>query len=393
MQERSSVSPLELFFDLVFVFALTGVTALMAGDTSARNLVRGVLVMAVLWWSWIGYTWLANVVRADEGFARVAMFFAMGSMFIVALTIPEAFDDLPGGLPGPVVFAVGYFFVRLMHLVTFWLASADDAQLRGQLLRFVPSMVAGTTLLLIASQLSGTAQTLMWLAALVADYLGTLFGGAGWRLNSASHFAERYGLIIIVALGESIVSIGIGVTALPISWPIVVGSLLGLAVSGLLWWAYFDTTTLAAERALSAATGETQIRLARGGYTFLHLPMVMGIVLISLGLKKVLNYVGDGSHHTLTDPLYGIPLVALFGGAALFLLGLAAFKVYVTRLMGPVNLGRITTAVVIVALIPLAWHLPALASLGLLTAALLALILFETVRFAEHRDEIRHGAH
>ena len=393
MQERSSVSPLELFFDLVFVFALTGVTALMADDTSARNLVRGVLVMAVLWWSWIGYAWLANVVRADEGFARVAMFFAMGSMFIVALTIPEAFDDLPGGLSGPVVFAVGYFFVRLMHLVTFWIASAGDPQLRGQLIRFVPSMLAGTTLLLIASQLSGTAQTLMWLAALVGDYLGTLFGGEGWRLNSPSHFAERHGLIIIVALGESIVSIGIGVTALPIAWPIVVGSLLGLAVSGLLWWAYFDTTTLAAERALSAATGATQIKLARGGYTFLHLPMVVGIVLISLGLKKVLNYVGDGSHHTLTDPLYGIPLVALFGGAALFLLGLAAFKAYVTRLMGPVNRARITTAVVLVALIPLAWHLPALASLGLLTAVLLALILFETVRFAEHRDKIRHGAH
>lgn len=392
-EERSSVSPLELFFDLVFVFALTGVTELMAGDDgSARNLVRGLLAMAVLWWCWIGYAWLGNVIRADEGFARVSLFVAMGAMFVVAITIPEAFDDLPGGLSGPVVFAVGYFFVRLMHLVTFWLVSADDPQLRRQLLRFVPSMATGTTLLLVASQLTGGAQTAMWVAALVGDYLGTLFGGEGWRLNSPSHFAERHGLIVIIALGESIVSIGVGVTRLPVSWPIIVGSMLGLAVSGLLWWAYFDTTTLAAERALAAATGERQIRLARGGYSFLHLPLVIGVVLLSVGLKKVLNYAGDGSHHSLTEPLHGTPLVALFAGPAVYLLGLAAFKAYVTATMGPVNVLRVATATVLLLLIPLAGLLPALAALGLLAAVLLSLVTYETLRFAEHREQIRHGA-
>ncbi|MDV7084711.1 low temperature requirement protein A [Rhodococcus sp. IEGM 248] len=390
VEERASVSPLELFFDLVFVFALTRVTDLMAEDPTGVNLLRGALVMAVLWWSWVGYAWLCNLVRADEGIVRVVMFGAMGAMFITALTIPEAFDDLAGGLDGPVIFALGYFVVRLLHLVMFWVISRTDPQLRGQVLRFAPSMITGTVFLLIASQLTGTAQTVMWILALAGDYIGTLIGGTDWRLRSVSHFAERHGLIIIVALGESIVSIGIGVASLPISWAIIVASLLGLAVSGLLWWSYFDVTSLAVEHAFEEATGARQIRIARNCYSFLHLPMVIGIVMLSLGLKKILSYVGDGNHHRLTDPLYGWPLIALFGGAALYLLALVAFKAYATR---SVTVPRIVTAVVLIALLPAVWHIPALATLGVLTAVLLAMIGYEMVRYDQPRDEIRHGAH
>jgi low temperature requirement protein LtrA len=237
--ERASVSQLELFFDLVFVFALTRVTDLLTNDTSAVGLLRAVLVLAVLWWVWVDYSWIGNFARADEGLMRVVIFTAMGAAFIIALTIPEAFDDLPGGLPGPVVFAIGYFAVRVIHWVAFWVLSREDPQLRRQLVRWLPSIALGTTLLLIASQAHGTAQTLLWLGALAGDYVGTLFAGEGWRLRSPSHFAERHGLIIIVALGESIVSIGIGVIDVPISWPIIVASLLGLAVSALMWWSYF----------------------------------------------------------------------------------------------------------------------------------------------------------
>lgn len=123
--ERASVTPLELFFDLVFVFALTQVTALMAQESTVRvtAVVRGTLILTVLWWCWVGYAWLFNVIRADEGVARAAMFGAMGGMFIAAITIPEAFDDLPSGLPGPAVFAACYFVVRAMHILMFWLAS------------------------------------------------------------------------------------------------------------------------------------------------------------------------------------------------------------------------------------------------------------------------------
>ncbi|MCQ4121746.1 low temperature requirement protein A [Rhodococcus tibetensis] len=388
VQERESVSTLELFFDLVFVFAITRVTDFMADDPTGVNLLRGALVIAVLWWSWVGYAWICNLVRADEGVVRVVMFGAMGGVFITALTIPEAFDDLPGGLDGPVVFALGYFVVRALHLLMFWVISRDDSQLRGQVLRFTPSMLIGTTFLLIASQLTGTAQTVMWFLALAGDYVGTLIGGTGWRLRSIAHFAERHGLIIIVALGESIVSIGIGVATLPISWAIIVASLLGLAVSGLLWWSYFDVTSLAVEHAFEQATGARQIRIARNCYSFLHLPMVIGVVMLSLGLKKILSYVGDGNHHRLTDALYGWPLIALFGGAALYLLALVWFKAYAA---GSVTVPRVVAALVLLALIPLVWHVPALATLGILTTVLLALIGFEMIRYDQPRDQIRHA--
>ena len=174
----------------------------------------------------------------------------------MALAIPESFNDLPGGLHGPTVFAFAYLVLRATHLGLFWVISDDDPGLRRQVGRFAPTMIGGTALLLLAADTSGTAQLLLWLAAVVADYGGTLVIGArGWRLNSARHFAERHGLIVIVALGESIVAIGVGVTHLAISWPIVVAAILGLAVSASLWWAYFDTTALLGEHALTEREG------------------------------------------------------------------------------------------------------------------------------------------
>lgn len=384
------VSPLELFFDLVFVFALTQVTEFMSEHAGAVDVLRGVLVITVMWWCWIAYAWICNVVRAEQGAMRVGLFAAMAAVFVQAITIPEAFDDLPGGLHGPMVFAICYFVVRAVHIVMFWLASVEDPQLRGQVLRFLPSMLAGTILLLIASQTTGAVQTWLWFAAIAADYLGTLLAGSKWRMRSAGHFAERHGLIIIVALGESIVAIGVGVAHLPISWPIIAASVLGLVVAGAMWWAYFDVTSLVIERALAAADGERQIQLGRGGYTFLHLPMVAGIILMSLGLKKVLGYVGGEEGHTVADPIYGVPLAALYGGAALYLLGHVGFKWYLTRSL---NLERLLVAVVLLVLIPLVSMLPALVSLAVLAVVLTALIGFETFRYAEQRREIRGAAH
>ena len=291
---------------------------------------------------------------------------------------------------GPAVFAFCYLAVRLVHVFMFWIVSREDRELRGQVLRFVPSMVIGTTLLLIAAQTTGTAQTLLWLGALLVDYLGTYLAGSRWRLASASHFAERHGLIILVALGESIVATGIGIAHVPVSLPIVAAVLLGLAFSGALWWAYFDVTSLLAEQALAAAVGERQIRLARGGYSFLHLPMIVGIVLLSLGLKKAIGYVAGVDEHTLADPLYGVPLAALFGGTALYLLAHVWFKQF---LVGSVNVARIVVAVLLVALTPVMALVPALVSLSVLTAVAMALVGWETHRFRELRHAIRHGEH
>jgi low temperature requirement protein LtrA len=386
--EESRVTSIELFFDLVFVFAITQVTALMADDLTATGAVRGILVVSVLWWCWVGYAWLGNLVKADEGVVRIALFIAMAAMFVAALTIPESFTDLPGGLSGPVVFAVCYFIVRLAHFGMFWAAASSDPGLRRQLLRFIPSLVIGTSLLLVASQLTGTAQTLMWLAALIGDYFGTVLAGAnGWRVNSPAHFAERHGLIIIIALGESIVSIGVGVTALPISWPIIIASVLGLTVAGALWWSYFDVVALVAERVLAKAQGAERARLARDSYSLLHLPMVIGIIFLSLGLKKVLGYVGGDDGHTLTDKLYGLPLIALYGGTSLYLLAHVAFRWRNTHTINP---HRTFVALLLLALIPVGAMLPALATLGLLAAVLVALIAYEAIRYAAARDAVRH---
>jgi low temperature requirement protein LtrA len=385
MSQEASVTPLELFFDLVFVFGLTQVTSLMASDPTARGLIRGVLVLSVLWWSWVGYAWLGNVVRADEGAARLAMLAAMAAMFVMALAIPEAFDDRSGGLAGPVVVGLCYFAFRLLHLVLFWIIATGDAALRRQLVRFAPSMLGGTALLLAASQLDGTAQTVAWGAALAADYGGTLLGGAsGWRFRSARHFAERHGLIVIVALGESIVAIGVGMAGLPISWPVILAAVVGLALAAALWWTYFDVTSILAERALAAEPEADRARMARDAYSYLHLPMVTGIALVALGLKKVLQGVGDRG---IGDPLGGITAFALYAGVALFLLAHVAFK---HRTTGAFTGHRVVVAATVVALVPLAGRIPAIAALGVLTGVVAAMVGFEAIRFAEERDRIRH---
>ncbi|HEX2361703.1 MAG TPA: low temperature requirement protein A [Jiangellaceae bacterium] len=388
---EASVTPLELFFDLVFVLALTQVTAYLADHLSSQGVIRGLLLVAVLWWSWTGYAWLGNVVRADEGVVREVMLAAMATMFIFALAIPEAFDDLRGGLYGPVVVPVCYLVFRLLHLIMFWIVSRDDPGLRRQVMRFAPSVLLATAILLVAAGTTGPTQTALWGVALAADYVGTLLGGAsGWRLPSATHFAERHGLIVIVALGESIVAIGVGIAKLPISWPIIIGSLLGLSVAAALWWVYFDVTAAIAERALAAEPDADRPRMARDAYSYLHLPLIAGIVLLALGMKKVLEYVGGAGDHDLSDPLTGVSLYALVGGVVLYLVGHVAFKWRTQReLYSP----RLIAAAALLALTPLLAQLPALASLAVVALVSVGLVGFETVHHAELRSQIRHEGH
>jgi low temperature requirement protein LtrA len=398
--EGSKVTPLELFFDLVFVYALTQVTALMAGDATGRGLFRGLLVVAVLWWCWCCYAWLGNTVRADEGVTRIALFAVMAAMFVVAMTIPESFTDLEGGLSGPVVFAACYLVVRTLHLVIYWYAAAGDTGLRRQLLKAAIPMTSGAVGLFAAALLPQQiftdqgdiefARTALWCLALVVDYVGVMLTGAeGWRIFSAVHWAERHGLIIIIALGESIVSIGVGVSALPISWPIIVASAMGVAVAAALWWLYFDVVAIAAERVLHKATGAARAALGRDSYTYLHLPMVAGIILLSLGLKKVLTYVGDAAHHDLGDPLKGVGLYALYGGVILYLLGHLGFRL---RNMRSVNRPRLVATVLLAALIPVAAMVPAMAALAILTVVCVGLVVVEVVLFKKDRLALRAAA-
>jgi low temperature requirement protein LtrA len=386
-QEQATVTPLELFFDLVFVFALTQVTAFMADELSWHGIFRGALVMMLLWWAWTGYAWLASVASAEERPIKLAILTGMAAMFVLALCIPEAFDDLPGGLSGPVVLAVCYLLFRVMHFVMFLIISREDAGLRSQVVRFAPSVFASSVVLLVASQFEGWLQTGLWVLALVADYLGTALAGfSGWRLPAPRHFSERHGLIIIVALGESFVAIGVGVAQEPISWVIVAASVLGLILASALWWAYFDVSALLGEHALATEPVETRARLGRNAYSFAHLPLVLGIVLVAFGLKEVLLYVSDSSEHTLTDPLPSVALAALVGGVVIYLLGHVVFKWLTVH---TVSVVRLAAAGVLLLTIPLIAGTPALVQLAVVAFLVACAVLVESVLFAESRRKIR----
>jgi low temperature requirement protein LtrA len=385
--ETHRVTTLELFFDLVFVFAFTQVTQMMSEDPTASGAVRGLVLLALLWFAWCSYAWLGNQAYADEGIVRLTTIVAMVAMFVVALAIPESFDDLPGGLFAPFVLAACYALVRLVHLGCYLVAAGDDAGLRRQLLLTAVPVGAASALLVAGGALGPPYQTGLWALALLVDYAGIwLTGASGWRLPSPGHFAERHGLITIVALGESMVAIGVGVASQPISVAVIAASALGIAVAVSLWWLYFDVVAHVAERVLTSTTGEERSRLARDSYTYLHFPIVVSIIFVALGQKKVLEYVADTDGHDLTDPLTGMPLVALYVGVAVHLLGHVAFR---RRNVGSWNPHRSAVAVALVVLLPLAWQLPALASLALVATLLVGLVAYETRRFGEARRQVR----
>jgi low temperature requirement protein LtrA len=285
-EEDHKVTTIELFFDLVFVYAITQTTQLMADHLTVIGLAQGLVMLAVLWWCWCSYAWLGNTVHADRGVARFAIFAAMAMMFLVSLTIPEAFTDFEGGLYAPIMFVGCYFAVRLLHLVAYFQAAKQDAALRRVVIQIVPGLLLDVAILAVAAYTTGLVQLGLWILALAFDYGGVYFSrAAGWRVASPGHFAERFGLIVIIALGESIVAIGIGISALPMSWLVALAAICGLALIIGMWWMYFDVVARVSERKLSTATGAERAKIASDSYTFLHLPLIAGIVLVALGLK------------------------------------------------------------------------------------------------------------
>jgi low temperature requirement protein LtrA len=368
------VTPLELFFDLVFVFALTQVTAMLTADPTWGGLLQGVLVLGALWWAWAAYAWLTNTLNPEEGIVRIAMFAAMAAMLLVALAVPEAFDD------HGVIFGVAYLFVRAMHIALYALAGRGDRDLLGAVLRFTPTSLISAVLIIAAGFMDGDDQILLWAVALTIDYLGPVYGhGAGWRL-SPGHFAERHGLIIIIALGESIVAIGVGAGGIALTTGVVTAALLAIVVVCALWWAYFDWVSIVAEQRLRQATGTAQNTLARDLYSYLHFPMVAGIVLFAVSVKKTLD---DVDAH-----LAAVPVACLCGGLALYLI---AHTLSRFRLSGTIGRGRPAAALALVALWPFAGDIPALAALASVAAVFVALIAYEAIRYREPRYRLRHG--
>jgi low temperature requirement protein LtrA len=375
LRDGERVTSLELFFDLVFVLALTQCTALMAGTPTLGGVFKGLLVLGVLWWSWVGYAWLTSVVDPEEGSVRLVIFAAMAALLVAALCVPGAF----GG--DALLFACAYAVVRAAQIGLFLLASREDAALRSSVVGLAWSTAVGVGVLGVAAFTSHGLQLGLWSLALLLDMGGPfLFGAEGWKLVPG-HFAERHGAIIIIALGESIVAIGAGASA-SVDGGVVAAAVLGTVVAGALWWLYFDIVAIVAERRLAKSTeGRERNEIARDSYSYLHFPMVAGIALVALGLKKTLDHVGD--------PLAAVPAAAMLGGGAVYLLAHVAFRWRnIHRLSAQRLVGAALLALALVA--ELALKPPSLVTLGTLAAVLSALIAYENRRFAELRDRLRH---
>ncbi len=386
--ESHRVTTLELLFDLVFVFAVTSITGFMSHKLTTMGLLEGLVIAMLMWFAWTAYAWLGNQARADEGALRVSMLFAMVALFIVALTIPEAFDDRPGGLSGPAVFVVAYAVVRLAHLAVYTFAAGDDRELRRTVRQAFVSTLPALVLLGVGIFCDEPWQLALWAVAVVTDYTGIfLSGSTGWRVPAPGHFAERHQLVVIIAIGESIVAVGLGIEISPVTWSLLLGAVMGIAVSITLWWTYFDVVALVAERTLSGLRGDERTRLARDTFTYLHMPVVVGIIYLALGTKVVLTQAAeasDGEHATFSGPA----LLALYGGGALYLVAMSAIR---RRDVGTFNVQRLVFATVLVAVGAVAElaRLTGLVNLGLVAAIMVILVAYETVRHNELRNAVR----
>jgi low temperature requirement protein LtrA len=371
-REGERVTPLELFFDLVFVLAITECTTLMAHHPSWAGLGQGLLVLGVLWWAWASYAWLTSAIDPEAGPVRLVFFAAMASMLVAAICVPEAFGDLAL----PFALAIGLF--RVAHIALFTIASAEDPDLRRSTVALGISTAVAVTILAAASAFDGVPQAALWALALALDFGGPyFFGEEGWVLQPG-HFAERHGLIIIIALGESIVEIGTGAAG-HLDFSVAVGAVLGVGVAAALWWIYFDVVALVSARRLSEAEeGPAQNALARDSYTYLHLFLVAGIVLAAFGMQEVLAHT---DRHLRWETAFG-----LCGGPALYLLGLVALRY---RQKGDWNRYKPVCAALLLILIPVATVIPALAALAIATALLGLLVAREHSSYDERRDELR----
>ena len=372
METEKRVAPLELFFDLVFVFAITQVTALMSHNPTWEGLGQGMLVLVALWWCWGAYAWLTNYIAADEGVERLLMFAVMGAILIAALAVPHAFGE------DALLFGIAYAVARWLHIFI-WAEANDDVDTGEAIVRLARTAIPGPALLIVAGLVDdGTARAVLWIVGLAIDYSGPyVFGVSGFRV-SAGHFAERFSLIVIIALGESIVAIGTGVHG-DLDAGVLTAAALGLIVSCALWWAYFDVVAVVAERRFRRMEPELRVRIARDSYSYLHLPMIAGIVLVALGFKTTLAHVDE--------PLDTVPAVALFGGISLYYAGHVAFRL---RNLHTVNRVRLTALVISLALIAPATEIDALVALALAALLTASVIVYEVMHFREARYRIRH---
>jgi low temperature requirement protein LtrA len=362
--EERRTSPVELLWDLVFVFAVTQVTALLASDLSWAGFGRSMLVLALVWWAWSAFVWAANAQDTGAPVLRLVLLLAMALTFVVGLALPHAYgDDAP-------VFALAYAGVRLLHLALYADASRRGNASWAAIAGFGVTVLIGMALLVAGAFAGGTAQIALWTAAAAIDYAGpawlTRERLRGLQRVAVAHFAERYSLFIIICLGESIVAIGVGAGAEAFDAQLVAGVTLGLLITVALWWTYFDRFAAVAEERLR--THDDPVLAAADAYSYLHLVLVAGIIVFAVGVKLAVHDVG----HDLADAAR----LALCGGVALYLVGHVAFRL---RMVGSVGWEKLVAATALMALYAAGADMPAWTLEAVVVVLLGAMCAFETV--------------
>jgi low temperature requirement protein LtrA len=352
------VSTLELFFDLVFVFTITQLTAVLSDDPTLRGLLRVVLMLGVIYYMYGGYAWLTNAVAADRAARRLLLLGGMAGFLVLALAIPRAFTE------GDAAFGVAYLVVVAIHAGLFTRTGVTHTV--RAVIRLAPFNLGSALLVLAAVLVEGTAAYLLWAGAFALEWFTPMLAGTGGFRIAPGHFVERHGLVVIVALGESIVAIGIGAADLPVDLALASVAVLGLLLAACLWWAYFGDDDTRAERALAAVPDDRRGWVAIQAFGYWHLVMLLGIIALAAGLKDAVG--------RAFDPLDLAHALMLSGGAALFLAGDLLFRR--TLHLGPGRL-RATAAALALATVPLGLAVSALAQLTTLVLVLAAALTLE----------------
>jgi low temperature requirement protein LtrA len=357
--EAVRVSTIELFFDLVFVFAITQLTTLLAHDPTAVGLLRVLLIFGTLWWMYGGYAWLTNAVPPHRLLLRLLVLVGMTGFLVVALAIPTAFGR------GGAAFGLGYLLVTLVHSGMF-LLSTQETVVRA-IRRLGPVNALSATMLVAGGFAGGTVQWVLWSAAFLLQWGSPAFTAVeGFRIRAA-HFVERHGLIVLIALGESIVAVSMGVAADELRAGSIVIAVLGLALAAALWWLYFDGEDERAERALDGAPHGRAQWLALYAYGYGFLPVLGGIVVFAAGVKNAVGHHGE--------PLAASTAWLLAAGVAAYVAGLAWFR----RCLGIRPVGpRLAIAVAVLPAAVVGLTVSPEAQLGVLAAVVVAGIVAES---------------
>ena len=351
-------------WDLVFVFAVTQVTALLSHDLSWPGFGRGMLVLALMWWAWSAFVWAANVEQEDSRVLRAILLVGSLCIFIAGLSLPHAFSDRA------TLFTCSYASVRLLHLALYAHASRRGRASWSAISGFATTVLIGMALLITGSFLDGGARVLLWTSAVAIDYAGpawlTRERLRGLQRVAVAHFAERYGLFVIVCLGESIIAIGLSAAESPIEAGLIAGTAMGLLTTIGMWWTYFDRFAGAARARL--IEHDDPVLAAADGYSYMHLVIVAGIIVFAVGMRVSL--------HEVSKPLSDSARLALCGGVAMYLLGNVAFRL---RMGGVTGYAKLAGTLGLLAVFALGGELSALWVTAAVAVVLAALCALETL--------------